>query len=333
MTTDLDGPTAQNPRSRHSRLAQAAALAYYHEDKKMEAIARDLDVSRSTVSRLLAFAREAGIVEIRVARPELRATAIERDLHEVYDVDATVVAVPEDTGPEERHARTAAYAAELLHEVVSHDTVLAIAWGTMVNAISYYLKPKAVTNCKLVQLNGIGHSSGVGVHYAHAMMNRYGEAFRANVQQFPAPIFFDSGHLNRLCNAERVFANVRQMGEKADIALFSIGTVSTGVPSSPHLYGSFLTDPDFDQLAQDGAVGDIGTTFFDENGEYRTIRINDRSTGPDLANLKQIARRVGVVSGTHKIEALRAALRGGHIGELIIDEVTAQALLELTTKA
>src|SRR5699024_12192480 len=87
MTTDVDGPTAQSPRSRHSRLAQAAALAYYHEDKKMEAIARDLDVSRSTVSRLLAFAREAGIVEIRVARPELRATAIERDLHEVYDVD------------------------------------------------------------------------------------------------------------------------------------------------------------------------------------------------------------------------------------------------------
>src|SRR5690625_7432159 len=137
MATDVDGSTAQSPRSRHSRLAQAAALAYYHEDKKMEAIARDLDVSRSTVSRLLAFAREAGIVEIRVARPELRATAIGRDLHEVYDADATVVTVPEDTGPEARHARTTAYAAALLHEVVSHATVLAIPCGEIVNGIHF----------------------------------------------------------------------------------------------------------------------------------------------------------------------------------------------------
>lgn len=328
MTTDVDGPTAQGPRSRHSRLAQAAALAYYHEDKKMEAIARDLDVSRSTVSRLLAFAREAGIVEIRVARPELRAAAIERDLHEEYGVDATVVTVPEDTGPEERHARTAAYAAELLHEVVSHDTVLAIAWGTMVNAISYQLKPKTVTNCKLVQLNGIGHGTGIGVHYAHAMMNRYGEAFRANVQQFPAPIFFDTERLKRLSASEKAFSHVRQMGEKADVALFSIGTVSTGVPSSPHLYGSFLTEQDFAQLAQDGAVGDIGATFFDKQGESRAIRMNNRSTGPDLEKLKGIARRIGVVSGSHKLEALDAALHGGHVGELIIDEVTARELLE-----
>lgn len=328
MAAGVDESEDGGSTERHSRLAAAAALAYYHGQKKMDAVARDLGVSRSTVSRLLAYAREVGIVEIRVARPELRATAIERQLHEGYGVDAQVVTVPEGVGPEERHSRTAAYAAEFLHGVVSHDTVLAIAWGTMVNAISYHLKPKAVTNCKLVQLNGIGHGTGIGVHYSHAMMNRYGEAFRANVQQFPAPIFFDSAQLKRLSDSERAFAHVRQMGEKADVALFSVGTVSTGVPNSPHLYGSYLTEQDFAQLAQDGAVGDIGATFFDENGEYRSIRINDRSTGPDLTKLKLFARRVCVVSGTHKVQALDAALRGGHIGKLIIDEVTARVMLE-----
>lgn len=330
MTADIEEPAADGPRAHQARLAQLAAVAYYHEHKKMEAIARDLDVSRSTVSRLLAFARDAGIVEIRVARPELRATDIESRLRATFGVDATVVTVPPDTGPEERHARTAAYAAEFLHEVISHDTVLALAWGTMVNAISYHLRPKAVTNCKLVQLNGIGHGSGVGVHYAHAMMNRYGEAFRANVQQFPAPIFFDTERLTRLSRKERAFAHVRQMGEKADVALFSVGTVSSGVPNSPHLYGSFLTEQDFAQLAHDGAVGDIGATFFDRHGESGAIRMNKRSTGPDLERLKAIPRRLCVVSGSHKVEALRAALHGGHVGELIIDEITADLLLQTT---
>lgn len=321
--TISSAPTDDGARGRQFRAAMAAAVAYYSEDKTMEAIARELDVSRSTVSRLLAHARDVGIVEIKVARPELRATAIERRLWTAYGVEATVVTMPEGTGAEERHARTAAYAAEHLREVVGHDTVLSIAWGTMVNAISYRLKPKAVTNCKLVQLNGIGHGSGIGVHYAHAMMNRYGEAFRANVQQFPAPIFFDSSQLKRLATAERIFTHTRQLGEKAGVMLFSIGTVSTGVPSTPHLYGSFLTENDFAQLEEDGAVGDIGTTFFDENGEYRAIRINDRSTGPDLARMKHIPHRICVVSGTQKTEAVKGALRGGHISELIIDEVTA----------
>ena len=320
-------------RGRQFRKALTAAVAYYSEDKTMEAIARELDVSRSTVSRLLAHAREVGLVEIKVARPELRATAIERRLQATYGVEATVVTVPEGTGPEERHARTAAYAAEHLREVVGHDTVLAVAWGTMVNAISYRLKPKTITNCKLVQLNGIGHGSGIGVHYAHAMMNRYAEAFRANVQQFPAPIFFDSPQLKRLSSAESIFSHVRQLGEKAGVMLFSVGTVSTGVPSSPHLYGSFLTDQDFAQLEQDGAVGDIGTTFFDEKGDCSAIRINDRSTGPDLAKMKHIPHRICVVSGTHKAEAVQGALRGGHISELIIDEVTALELLEPPTEA
>lgn len=325
--TPISGRPTDGARVRQFQKAMAAAVAYYSDGKTMERIARDLAVSRSTVSRLLAHARDEGIVEIKIARPEQRATAIEGRLRSEYGVEATVVTMPEATGPEDRHARTAAYAAERLHEVVGNDTVLAVAWGTMVNAISYRLKPKAVTNCKLVQLNGIGHGSGIGVHYAHATMNRYGEAFRANVQQLPAPIFFDSAALKRASMAERIFTHVRHLGEQADVMLFGIGTVSTGVPSSPHLYGSFLTSNDFTQMEDDGAVGDIATTFFDEAGACRAIRINGRSTGPDLAKMKRVPHRICVVSGTHKTAALRGALRGGHVSELIIDEVTALGLV------
>src|SRR5699024_12010857 len=151
-----------------------------------------------------------------------------------------------------------------------------------------------VTNCKLVQLNGIGHGTGIGVHYAHAMMNRYGEAFRANVQQLPAPIFFDTERLKRLSHSEKAFSHVRQLGEQADVALFSIGTVSTGVPSSPHLYGSFLTEEDVAQLAQDGAVGDIAATFLDRQGAAGAIRVNNRSHGTNLRKPKCIAPRLAV---------------------------------------
>src|SRR5690625_1037573 len=100
------------------------------------------------------------------------------------------------------------------------------------------------------------------------------------------------------------------------------------MPSAPHLYGNYLGDADYASLHADGAVGDIATTFFDGDGCSDSIRLNARSTGPDLEALRSVSRRICVVSGVHKIEALRAALAGAYITDLIIDEHTAHALLD-----
>ena len=52
--------------SRDSKLIAAltAAQLYYMQDKTMEVIAQELKTSRSSVSRLLSFARESGLVDI-----------------------------------------------------------------------------------------------------------------------------------------------------------------------------------------------------------------------------------------------------------------------------
>ncbi|MFC2266752.1 MAG: helix-turn-helix domain-containing protein [Peptidiphaga sp.] len=57
-------------RSDRRSLAYEAALLYFVEQQTMEAISRKLGVSRSTVSRLLAAAREDGLVRITLHAPE-----------------------------------------------------------------------------------------------------------------------------------------------------------------------------------------------------------------------------------------------------------------------
>ena len=57
-----------SPRER-ARLADAAQM-YWVEGQKVEAVARALDVSRSTVSRMLARARRERIIEFTVHRHE-----------------------------------------------------------------------------------------------------------------------------------------------------------------------------------------------------------------------------------------------------------------------
>ena len=57
------------------RLAHVARR-YYLEDQKQSDIARELGISRPMVSRLLAEARELGVVEIRIHDPECREDSL-----------------------------------------------------------------------------------------------------------------------------------------------------------------------------------------------------------------------------------------------------------------
>lgn len=57
-------PDATDPRTIDA--VQAARL-YYFQDLTMAAIGREMGVSRSTVSRLITFARTSGLVEIKIS--------------------------------------------------------------------------------------------------------------------------------------------------------------------------------------------------------------------------------------------------------------------------
>jgi len=72
-----------------------AATMYYLQDMTMEAIARHLRTSRSTVSRLLKRARDTGLVEIRLRAESSRAPGLGHSISANFGVAAFVVPVPD----------------------------------------------------------------------------------------------------------------------------------------------------------------------------------------------------------------------------------------------
>lgn len=307
--------------------ALRAAQRYYLQGATMGAIAKELGTSRSTVSRLLSYARDAGLVEIHIHRPQSRVTVAERRLREHFDVRAHVARVPASATNVERLELTALQAARVINSIFDSDMVIGLSWGTMVNAISRCLVPKPVHNCQFVQLNGAGNSRVPGAHYSHQIFSAFGAAFDAVVQELPTPLFFDAAETKRALFKERVVRRVTELQQAADAALFSVGTVTDGVPSSPYLAGYFLDTADFVSLAEDEAVGDIATVFLRADGSHHGVRLNERTSGPDLDRLREVDHRICAVSGDHKIHALRAALAGGYVTHLVIDERTAALLL------
>jgi DNA-binding transcriptional regulator LsrR (DeoR family) len=304
-----------------------AARMYYYQGMTSGAIAREMNLSRSTVSRLISFAKEEGYVDIRILDPIEQPLVLEKEILDHYPLQKVhVVPVPEIVGEAEWLERAAQFAAKYLNTLFDSNMILGVAWGTTLSAISRYLQPKATHNSQIVQLNGAGNTKSMGIEYASEIIMRFAASFQARAHLFPVPTFFDYASTKDALWKERSIQRILQLQEKADLLLFSIGAVNAGVPS--HVYaGGYLEENDLQAIRRDQIIGDIATVFFREDGSFENIALNQRTSGPNLGLFRK-KHSVCVVSGLAKVKGLHAALQGEFIKELIVDEPTARALSE-----
>jgi deoxyribonucleoside regulator len=304
---------------------RAAATMYFLQDETMETIARRLDVSRSTVSRLIKGARESGIVRISISPEDAGGSGIAERVRSTFGIRAHVVSVRTGANDLDRLDQVAVVAARLLEDWFEDEMVLGIAWGTTIAAVARKLGRKPTRGSGVVQLNGGANTHTSGLEYASTIVSTFGQAFDAEVHHFPVPAFFDYAETRAAMWRERSVRRVVAVQQRADLAVFGVGALGGTVPS--HVYtAGYLDDADIRALAGDGVVGDICTVFLRRDGSY-DVPINQRATGPTPRELGRIKRRVCVVAGSAKVVPLLAAIRARTMTDLVIDEPTARRLL------
>lgn len=304
-----------------------AAQMYYLQDLTMDAIARELRTSRSTVSRLLSAARESGLVQIQIRSPQDSTPELERAIRSRFKVDVHVVPVLDTLNEAEVLERVCIQAARLISPLVDSSAVIGVAWGSTLSTLSRHLTRKITHGSTIVQLNGAGNTQTTGITYASEIMRRFGNAYEAKVEQFPVPAFFDHAETKTLMWDERSVRRILDLQARMTMAIFGVGSIDADIPS--HVYsGGYLDETDLDSLSAGNVVGDVATVFFRADGSSDGIAMNLRSTGPDLDVLCTVRRRVCVVSGASKINGLRGALAAGLATDLILDETTARILVD-----
>lgn len=304
--------------------ALKVARMYYHLELTTTEIARQLGVSRPTVSRLLSWARQHGLVEFRILDHRRHQLELEGELERAFGVeDVKVVPMRADATEEERIEAVTRLAAHWLNGVVGPGTGLSVAWGATITRLAQNLIPKPLVGVDVVQMNGSGNS-GSGVTYAADIITAFAENYRARAHLLPIPAYFDDPDTRRAMFRERSIRRVAELNARADIALFSIG-----VPTADsYIYrAGYVEQHDLDALLDDGVVGDIATVFFREDGSYEDVAMNERSSGPALTSLRGYRRSVCIVASEKKRAGILGALRGGFMNTLIIDEPTALTLL------
>ena len=340
------------------RAVYTAASMYYAQGETMEVIARHLGVSRSTVSRLLARARQEGVVRIELREPGAAGSLEHRFLDE-HGVRARIVPVREGTTEIHRLQQVAAVAALALTEMIDAEAtdgappadggrtasasrngrdalpaaaeedgiVVGVAWGTTMSELSAALPTRPVPGLTVVQLNGASDPLREGPS-AGELLARMGQCLGARTIAFPVPAFFDQVATREAMWSERSVKRVLAVAARARIAVFGVGSLDSDLPSQVYA-GGHLSRTDLAVARREEVVGDVCTVLLRADGTWRDIDLNARATGPTPSQLARVPRRLCVVAGTGKARAALAALRARVATDLVIDDATARAVLAL----
>jgi DNA-binding transcriptional regulator LsrR (DeoR family) len=302
-----------------------AARLYYLDRLPQNEIAKMVNVSQSKVSRMLGLARERGLVRVTVAEYDTRNTALERRFKEKLGVKAVVIRTAAGLGSVEIRQSLGYFAAPVAAGWVRAKTAVAIAGGRAMQALVQHMRPanRPPENVTVVQAMGnIDSSPGPydAVELGRSLAARWEGTFvTLNV---PA-ILPDQETCRQFLELDQIRQVMRQLA-KVDLAFVGVGTLENSV----FVERRALTAEQVAVLKKAGAVGEMLGRFYDARGAECRTNFRDRVVSLRLEQVRTIPQVVAVVTGADRSAAVAAAIRGGLIKGLVMDETGAAAVLE-----
>lgn len=305
-----------------------AASMYYVQGETMESIARQLGMSRSSVSRMLKQSRESGMVQITLTEPGGSRSSVGAALEKLFGIRAHIVPVREGSSEVYRLDRVARMAGQVFSNAIGDRMVIGVAWGTTLGAVVQHLVPRQTSQSTVVQMNGGANHSTSGIPYVGAIISSVADAFGCEIVHFPVPAFFDYAETKQAMWRERMVTRVLDVRAQMDLAIFGVGALTGPVQS--HVYASgYLDESDTQQIIDQRVVGDVCTVFLRRDGSWQDIPLNLRASGLTPAQLQRVPRRICVAAGRAKALPLLGALRARVATDVVVDELTARTVLEL----
>lgn len=310
--------------ARDGALVVKVARMYYEQDMSQDQIARALLTSRSNISRILTVAKKRGIVEFKIVEVAKRESELEEMLVSRFGLlHARVAKVPQG-GSDYKAVGQLAASHFLTH--LKPRVKIAISWGRSLQAMVNELEQEQRPDITLIPLMG-GMTSTPSSLNGETLIRALASKLRSEFQVMHSPTIVQSPDVKVALMQEPSIKSVIDAAKSADVAFVGIGakdaTSSNYILQEAGFNKSEFPDF-FNRLA-----GDVAGRFFDVNGKVIDTRLEARTVGIDLADLKKIRKVVGVAAGEDKTLGILAALRGQLISELVTSSSCALRLLEM----
>lgn len=309
------------PRSRET-LVRVAKM-YYEKNLSQQEIAEELGTTRSNVSRILAVARDEGVVEIHIIEALERNVSLEAKMRERLGIrDARVLSSATEADPLRELGRMGA---NWFLETVRPGNRVALSWGSTLQALVDSVPTTDVGPVEFVQLVG-GLSSLATKVSGQELVRELAGRLHCSYHYLHAPALFESRAALQALRGEGSIARALEAARGCDIAIVGIGAV--GLDSSAEIIQALgLSASEQSAFDRSGAVGDICARYYNIDGQEVRSPVHDRVLAVDLDDLRAIPTVAAVAIGTPKGPSIAAAVRGGLLDVIICDESAAIAAL------
>lgn len=305
------------------RLMVRAARLYYEEACSQEQVSRRMGLSRSYVSKLLAGAREAGIVQIRVTDPLEEETALERRLTERFSLKRAIILPQLPEVDLQRQLGEAA--ARYLNGILRDGDVIGTSWGDTMYRLSQALIPRSdLKDLKYVQLCG-GVSDIHMAVYASEIANGFSSALGCAAHLVQLPAIVKSRELKAMLEGDESMAGALRCWREASILLFTVGAFGE---QNALVRVGYLRRELMEELLHSGAAGDLCTHVIDRRGNICDEALDARTIAIPFDAMRQKPYRICVAQGIGRVDSMLGALNGGIANVLITNEMTAERLLD-----
>ena len=308
------------------QLATRAAWLYFVAGLTQAQIGKKLGLNRTRVNRLLAQARDQGLVQINITGRLASCVELEEKLKQHFGLDdATVVPTPPNQELIPQVIATAAAAA--LSARLKDGMSVGVGWGRTLRLSIQSVPRRQLNRLSVVSLLG-GLTRGSAMN-PHETASHLADLVGAQCYYVAAPALTDTQSTRDLLMAQPMLHEIFDRGAKVDLAFLSVGELT---PTCTMTRVGLVSRADVDSLLEAGAVGDISAHWIDREGRIVDHPLNQRVVALSPEKLKDIPCVMIASGGKTKVPGLRGVLKGGMCDVIITDEQTAQSILAMETK-
>lgn len=312
--------------SQEDLLARVAHL-YYVLGETQQVIAQRLGMTRIRVHRLLAEARETGVVQVQIRSQTGATLALEHQLAERFGLSACRVTPSDESADRSLSQIVGSYAAPFVAPMLQPPLTVAMAWGVTLQSLAGAIEPvpasgdagETVTVVPL--LGSLSRRSSIDRYEAGTLL---AQRLHAECYYLPGPIFTDTRASREAILQQPLAQEVIAKALSADLALASVGGTDCGTLRSV----GYFSDAVFAEVLALGAIGNFLGYFMDAQGRIVDHPANECVVGVHPFDLSGVPCRVLVSGGASKTPMMRMLLERGTFTHLVTDAATGRALLQ-----
>lgn len=309
------------------KLLAKVAYMYYQQDFTQAQIAKELNIYRTTVSRMLTQAKELGIIEITINHFDPTLFSLEDQLKDLYRLKHIEIAPTEAAmSAEEKEESLAKTAASWLRRQLKDECVIGVSWGESVGNMVSHLEAKSVTHATIVPIVG-GPSHINSRYHVNTLVYELARKLNGHSVFVNATVTQETKQLAEGIFQSKYFQELREYWQQLDMAIVGVGGPLSYKKSQ---WRDLLTEEDYEELRLREAIGDCCCRFYDRYGKLLKGQLDQRTIGLPLEALAKIPKSVGIARGVAKARSIVPLLKQGYLNTLITDRETAQEILRIT---